>query len=68
MRLPSPAAMMTQAVFPLTLRRRPWQIEPDDLSLTEWRKRVWKLLREAAMPGDALPMPAQLPAIEEAAT
>jgi hypothetical protein len=39
----------------LTLRRRPWEIEPDDLSLPEWRRRVWKLL--FAMPGNALPKP-----------
>jgi len=61
-------AVVGCAADTLTLRRRPWQIEPDDLSLPEWRKRVWKLLREAAMPGDALPMPAQLPATEEAPT
>jgi hypothetical protein len=61
-------AVVGCAADTLTLRRRPWEIEPDDLSLPEWRKRVWKLLRDATMPGDALPMPAQLPATEEAAT
>lgn len=46
----------------LTLRRRPWEIEADDFSLPEWRKRVWKLLREAAMPGNFLPKPSTLQA------
>ena len=50
-------AIVGCAADTLTLRRRPWQIEPEDLSLPEWRKRVWKLLREAAMPGNALPRP-----------
>lgn len=50
-------AVVGCAADTLTLRRRPWEIEPDDLSLPEWRKRVWKLLREAAMPGNALPRP-----------
>lgn len=36
-------------------RRRPWEIEPNDLSLPDWRERVWKLL--FAMPGNALPKP-----------
>lgn len=36
--------------------RRPWEIEPNDLSLPEWRERVWKLLFD--MPGNALPKPA----------
>jgi len=40
----------------LTLRRRPWEIEPDDLSLDDWRARIWKLL--FALPGNALPKPA----------
>jgi hypothetical protein len=44
----------------LTLHRRPWEIEPDDLSLPEWQKRVWKLL--FAMSGNALPKPSQPPA------
>ncbi len=57
-------AMVGCAADTLGRRRRPWEIEPDDLSLPEWRKRVWKLLREAAMPGNALPKPAtsQVPA------
>jgi hypothetical protein len=50
-------AIVGCAADTLTLRRRAWEIEPDDLSLPEWRKRVWKLLREAAMPGNALPRP-----------
>ena len=48
-------AIVGCAADTLTLRRRPWQIEPDDLSLPEWRQRVWKLL--FAMPGNALPRP-----------
>lgn len=50
-------AIVGCAADTMTVRRRPWEIEPDDLSLPEWRKRVWKLLREAAMPDNALPMP-----------
>jgi hypothetical protein len=50
-------AVIGCAADTLTSRRRPWAIEPDDLSLPEWRKRVWKLLRQAAMPGNALPGP-----------
>ena len=55
-------AVVGCAADTLTLRRRPWEIEPDDLSLPEWRQRVWKLL--FAMPGNALPKPAtsQVPA------
>jgi hypothetical protein len=41
----------------LGTRRRPWEIEPNDLSLPEWRQRVWKLLLE--MPGNALPKPTE---------
>ena len=41
----------------LGARRRPWEIEPNDLSLPEWRQRVWKLLLE--MPGNALPKPTE---------
>jgi hypothetical protein len=41
----------------MTVCRRPWEIEPDDLSLPYWRKRVWKLLREAIMLDNALPRP-----------
>lgn len=41
-------------------RRRPWEIEPNDLSLPHWRERVWKLL--FAIPGNALPKPTQPPA------
>ncbi len=50
-------AIVGCAADTLSLRRRPWVIEPDDLFLPEWRERVWKLLREAAMPGNALPEP-----------
>ena len=48
-------AVVGCAADTLTLRHRPWEIEPDALSLPEWRKRVWKLL--FAMPGNALPKP-----------
>jgi hypothetical protein len=41
----------------LGLRRRPWEIESNDLPLPEWRERVWRLLRES-IPGNALPQPA----------
>jgi len=40
----------------LTTRRRPWEILTDDLYLPDWRKRVWKLLRET-LQGNALPKP-----------
>jgi hypothetical protein len=40
----------------LGFRRRPWDIEGNDLSLPEWRQRVRKLL--FAIPGTALPRPA----------
>jgi len=50
-------AIVGCAADTMTVRRRPWEIEPDDLSLPEWRKRVWKLLREAIMPDNALPRP-----------
>jgi hypothetical protein len=50
-------AVVGCAADTLTLRRRPWEIEPDNLFLPEWRERVWRLLREAAMPGNALPKP-----------
>ena len=41
-------------------RRRPWEIEGDDLSLSEWRDRVRKLL--FAMPDNTLPKPSEQPA------
>lgn len=50
-------AVVGCAADTMTVRRRPWEIESDDLSLAEWRKRVWKLLREVAMPDNALPRP-----------
>ena len=50
-------AIIGCAADTLTLRRRPWEIEGNDLSLPEWRKRVWKLLRKAIMPDNALPRP-----------
>jgi hypothetical protein len=39
------------------VRRRPWEIEPGDLYLPEWRQRVQRLLRDA-VPDNALPGPA----------
>ena len=50
-------AVIGCAADTLGTRRRPWEIEPHDLSLPEWRERVWKLL--FALPGNALPMPAE---------
>ena len=50
-------AVIGCAADSLTVRRRPWEIEPNDLSLPEWRERVWKLL--FAMPDNALPKPSQ---------
>jgi hypothetical protein len=55
-------AIIGCAADTLTLRRRPWEIEGNDLSLPEWRERVWKLLREAVMPDNALPKPSEQPA------
>lgn len=49
-------AVVACAADTLGVRRRPWEIEPDDLSLPDWRERVWKLL--CALPGKALPKPA----------
>ena len=54
-------AIIGCAADTLALRRRPWEIEGNDLSLPEWRERVWKLLREAAMPGNDLPRPSERP-------
>jgi hypothetical protein len=53
-------AIIGCAADSLSLRRRPWEIEPGDLSLPEWRERVWKLL--FAMPGNSLPKPSEHPA------
>jgi hypothetical protein len=49
-------AIIGCAADSLSLRRRPWEIEGNDLSLPEWRERIWKLL--FAMPDNALPKPA----------
>jgi len=49
-------AIIACAADSLTTRRRPWEILTDDLYLPDWRKRVWKLLRET-LPGNALPKP-----------
>ena len=35
--------------------RRPWEIEPNDLGLADWREQIWRLL--LAMPADGLPQP-----------
>jgi len=48
-------AVIGCAADPLTLWRRPSEIEGNDLTLPEWWERVWKLL--FAMPDDALPRP-----------
>jgi len=48
-------AVIGCAADSLSSRRRPWEIEPDSLSLPEWRQRVQKLL--FALPGTALPSP-----------
>jgi len=53
-------AVIGCAADSLSSRRRPWEIEPNDLSLPEWRDRVWKLL--FAMPDSALPKPSERPA------
>jgi hypothetical protein len=60
-------AIIGCAADSLTSRRRPWEIEGNHLSLPEWRERVWKLLREAAMPDNALPKPPELPAAKDTA-
>jgi hypothetical protein len=48
-------ALIGCAADSLSSRRRPWEVEPNDLSLPEWRERIRKLL--FAMPGSALPKP-----------
>jgi hypothetical protein len=48
-------AIIGCAADSLISRRRPWEIEPNDLSLPEWRERIRKLL--FSMPGNALPKP-----------
>jgi hypothetical protein len=53
-------AIIGCAADSLISRRRPWEIEGNDLSLPEWRERVWKLL--FAMPDNALPKPSERPA------
>mgnify|MGYP007097275348 CR=1 FL=1 len=55
-------AIVGCAADSLTSRRRPWEIEGNDLFLPEWRERVWKLL--FAMPDNALPKPAVKPETE----
>jgi hypothetical protein len=51
-------AVVGCAADSLNVRRRPWEIEPNDLSLPDWRERVWKLL--FAVPDNVLPKPAAL--------
>jgi hypothetical protein len=48
-------AIIGCAADTLSIRHRPWEIEPRDLSLPEWRERIRKLLFD--MPGNALPKP-----------
>ena len=55
-------AIVGCAADSLSSRQRPWEIEGSDLSLPEWRERVWKLL--FAMPDNALPKPAVQPETE----
>lgn len=45
--------------------RRPWEIAPDDIALSDWREQVTKLLRQD-LPGNALPNPGDLPTAGEA--
>ena len=52
-------AVIGCAADTLATRRRPWEVEGNDLSLPEWRERVWKLL--FAMPDNALPKPSVKP-------
>ena len=52
-------AVIGCAADTLATRRRPWEIEGNDLCLPEWRERVWKLL--FAMPDNALPKPSVKP-------
>ena len=51
-------AVVGCAADTLCTRRRPWEIGPNALSLPEWRTRIWNLL--VALPGNALPKPADL--------
>ena len=51
-------AVVGCAADTLGLRRRPWEVEPSDISLPEWRTRIWNLL--FALPGNTLPKPADL--------
>ena len=55
-------AIVGCAADSLSSRRRPWEIEGNDLSLPEWRERVWKLL--FAMLDNALPKPSVKPETE----
>ena len=58
-------AVIGCAADSLSSRRRPWEIDGNDLHLSEWRERIWKLL--FAMPDSALPKPSQSPAVTTAA-
>jgi hypothetical protein len=55
-------AIVGCAADSLNTRRRPWEIEPNDLCLPEWRERIWKLL--FTMPDNALPKPSVKPETE----
>jgi hypothetical protein len=50
-------AVVGCAADTLSSRCRPWEIEPNEISLPDWRKRVWKLL--FGLPGTALPKPTE---------
>jgi hypothetical protein len=52
-------AVIGCAADSLTSHRRPWEVEPNALSLPEWRERLWKLF--FASPGNALPRPSESP-------
>jgi hypothetical protein len=46
-------AVVGCAADSLGVRHRPWEIEPGDLHLPEWRQRVQRLLRDNALPRPA---------------
>lgn len=50
-------AVVGCAADSLSSHRRAWEIKTNDISLPDWRERVWKLL--FGMPGTALPKPAE---------
>jgi len=48
-------AIVGCAADTLAYRRRPWEIEDNDLGLPHWREQIWRLLLD--VPGNALPQP-----------